>query len=81
MGSDLIAMPGGYPATEPPEEREPPSLTDWLRRNNAPKCGDCGQEFHATGEQDGDQAAFDCQCGYRVWLNIRSLSMREREEQ
>ena len=27
---------------EPPDEPEPPSLADWLKRNNAPECADCG---------------------------------------
>jgi len=78
MCSDLVAMPGGGPATEPPEEREPPSLADWLRRNNVPRC--CGGSMYPYGEPDGDKVEFRCPCGNSQWVNIRPLSQREREE-
>jgi len=68
---------------EPPDEPEPPSLADWLKRNNAPKCFDCGDRTEPTGEQDGNEAEFACpwrECGYRVWVSIRPLSQAEREE-
>ena len=68
---------------EPPDEPEPPSLADWLKHNNPPKCRDCGGPTHATGEQEGAMARFKCNepdhCR-PTWHSIRPLSQAEREE-
>ena len=71
MASELIRMPGGGLPTEPPEEREPPSLADWLKRNNAPKCLECWGTTVATGEQNGNGAEFAC---------VRSLRNRKQRK-
>ena len=95
---DLIRMPGGGLATEPPDEPEPPDLADWLAHNNAPKCPECWGKTVATGEQSGDEAQFACVRSLRNrkqrkrqkfspfdclsrWVNIRPLSLAEREEE
>ena len=70
---------------EPPDEPEPPSLADWLKRNNLPKCRDCGGPTHVAAgkEQQGDYAMFVCNepdhCR-PTWVCIRPLSLAEREE-
>ena len=56
---------------EPPDEPEPPSLADWLKRNNAPKCPECRGKTVATGEQAGDEALFAC---------VRSLRNRKQRK-
>ena len=76
---------------EPPDEPEPPSVWDWLKRNNAPKCRDCGGDTVATGEVDDNAAEFLCaaldeQTGdYKscrpTWVSILPLSRQEREEE
>ena len=76
MGTDSPG-PAYY---EPPDEPEPPSLADWLKRNNAPRCKDCGKAMNATREQAGDDALFLCRCGGWSWVSIRPLSQAEREE-
>ena len=72
---------------EPPDEPEPPSLADWLKRNNAPKCCGCGGNTVSSGNQCGDEAEFLCVATWQddgpcceTWVSIRPLSLAEREE-
>ena len=79
----VVNLPGGGLPTEPPDDREPPSLADWLKRNNMPKCMDCGGRTEPTGRQAGNRAQFRCvrwnHCRPTI-VSIRPLSLAEREE-